>query len=81
MAKTFQRVLHLSIIGRGCQKHDVENSEASMRISGTECQCHLVITCFIYNGDLRWDSADTSPQRAEDCRKSRKNRAQLKREA
>lgn len=67
MAKAFQPGLHLSSIGRGCQKHDIENSEASTRISGTEDQRHLVITCIIYNADLRWDSATTSPQRTEDC--------------
>lgn len=63
MAKTSQLVLHLSSLGRECRKHDVENSETLIRNSGIEDQRHLVITCLIYNVDLRWDSADTSPQR------------------
>lgn len=62
MAETFPFVLRLSRVGSGRQKHDTGSSEASARISGTECRCHLVITCFIYNATLRWDSADTSPQ-------------------
>lgn len=53
MTKTFQLVLYLSTTGRGCWKHDVENSEVSTRISGKECPRHLVITRFIYTADLR----------------------------
>lgn len=43
MTKPVERMLHLPAIGRGCWKHDVENSEVSTKINRTECQCHLVL--------------------------------------
>ena len=65
MTKLFQLALHLPAIGRGCWKHDIENSEVSARIGGKECQRHLVTRCCICNVTLRWNCALSHG--AEDC--------------
>lgn len=66
MTKPFQLVLHLTAIGKGRQKHDIENFCGLNQDQGKECQCYLVIVCFIYNAHLTWNSVDTSTQRPED---------------